>query len=93
MFLSSEDGFHIKFLNGWTVSVRFGEHNYCQSKINSFGERVGITAEIAAWNKDNVWYKFAADEVKGHCTPTYVAAFIKAVSEANSDDSSFSFKE
>lgn len=90
---SSNHGFHMTFSNGWTVSVQFGKDNYCQSKIDDDGRRIGLTAEIAAWNKDYVWFKFAGDEVKGHCLATYVATFIKAVSEADSEATTFPFEE
>lgn len=25
-------GFHVEFANGWTVSVQFGRHNYCDNR-------------------------------------------------------------
>jgi hypothetical protein len=27
-------GFTLKFANGWTVSVQFGDHNYCNNNLN-----------------------------------------------------------
>jgi hypothetical protein len=60
-------GFHIEFLNGYTVSVQWGPGNYCDhydqyytDEFNMFslenskiaGEKGSETAECAIWTKD-----------------------------------------
>ena len=81
-------GFQITFENGWTVSVQFGFGNYCANRDNKsasmlFGMYDGpvesLTAEIAAWDKNGVWYDFGNDTVMGHVTPDLVAGFIDEV--------------
>lgn len=63
-------GFHLKFSNGWTVSVQFGPGNYCDNYHLDFDEYStsgplhktvppSATAEVAAWDKDGNWHKFA----------------------------------
>ena len=52
--LGYNDGFHMTFENGCTISVQFGKHTYSDA-----GE---TTAEVAAWdNKDN-WLMFDGDK-------------------------------
>jgi hypothetical protein len=43
-------GFNLKFTNGWTVSVQFGEFNYCANKNKAVDdlEVKCIDAEVAA---------------------------------------------
>tara|TARA_Y100000034_G_C6655133_1_gene286952 strand:+ start:96 stop:581 length:486 start_codon:yes stop_codon:yes gene_type:complete len=36
-------GFQIRFKNGWTLSVQFGQHNYCE---NRYGSRAGDLLSI-----------------------------------------------
>ena len=59
---SQSVGFNLKFSNGWTVSVQFGDHNYCdnykniQSPFEYAAREVGPealrckNAEVAAWH-------------------------------------------
>lgn len=83
-------GFQMTFDNGWTVSVQFGTGNYCENRSlepagdylradRDAGARGCKTAEIAAWNKNETWYDFGNDQVKGYCTPDEVAAFIAKI--------------
>jgi hypothetical protein len=52
--LGYNDGFHMTFENGCTISVQFSKHTYSDA-----GE---TTAEVAAWdNKDN-WLMFDGDK-------------------------------
>jgi len=58
-------GFHIKFPNGWTVSVQFGQGNYCENYTLDYGNVIdfyekkpdleSINAEVWCWseNKEN----------------------------------------
>jgi hypothetical protein len=78
-------GLQMVFSNGWTVSVQFGEGNYCQSRTDEHGQTSSETAEIAAWNHKNEWFKFPSDNVKGWCKPEEVARFVHAISTAPKD--------
>ena len=78
-------GFQMFFSNGWTVSVQFGEGNYCETRIDETGHVASDTAEIAAWNHKNEWFKFPSDNVKGWCKPEEVARFVHAISTAPKD--------
>ena len=70
-------GFHITFKNGWTVSVQFGQGNYCENKSKSKSQCVN--AEIAAWDANDKWYSFEYDNVKGYCDADEVADFITMI--------------
>ena len=93
--ISRNPGFRITFENGNTVSVQWGPDNYCDNSYQGIpdprphdgGGPSGSceNAEIAAGNKDNVWYKFRHDEVKGWCKPDDVANFIGFVATCTSD--------
>ena len=89
MFQSTlHKGFKMTFDNGFTISVQWGTGNYCENNRPSIdhsdqldwsnrpGEYSSPDAEIAIWNKDNVWYDFGHDRVKGYCKPDEVADWI-----------------
>jgi hypothetical protein len=66
------NGFHITFENGYTVSVQFGKGNYSDQ-----GE---TTAEVAAWGPDRKWVKLSEyDDVKGWCTPNEVLEIMNQI--------------
>jgi hypothetical protein len=37
------------------------------------------TAEVAAWNKDDIWHNFGDDEVKGYMSPKEVLEFMNMI--------------
>lgn len=79
-------GFKLTFDNGNTVSVQFSPDNYCtqsESKGNGYSKSQCPDAEIAAWDKNNNWYRFGGDEVMGWVTPDYIASFIAFVSTSD----------
>ena len=89
MFKSTlHKGFQITFENGYTISVQWGTGNYCENNRPSVDhsdqlvwlkrspEYSSPDAEIAIWNKDNVWYDFGYDTVKGYCSADEVADWI-----------------
>ena len=49
------EGFTVAFTNGWTVSVQFGKHTYCNRRHD---EEDKSTAEIAAYTVDGEWFDF-----------------------------------
>jgi hypothetical protein len=67
-------GFSVTFANGCTVSVQFGQGNYCENRNNpSPGECK--SAEIAALDPDRNWIRgsfFDNDDVYGWATPAQV---------------------
>lgn len=87
-YITDCKGFQMKFANGWTASVQWGNGNYCDNRNMRYSPTANIeagakgskTAEIAAWDASGEWYNFGADTVKGYCTPDEVATFINMVS-------------
>lgn len=69
-------GFQMTFANGNTISVMFGDGNYCGQQINTGGVSKNETAEIAICNNDGKWYDFGNDTVKGWLTTDEVAEWI-----------------
>lgn len=69
-------GFQMTFENGWTVSVQWGKGNYISNR--NCGD-TSDTAEIAAWDENDKWYRFDHDVVKGWCKADEVADFIAMV--------------
>jgi hypothetical protein len=91
MFKStSNKGFQITFANGYTVSVQWGNGNYCEKKqYGGYGEEMkhqvweSPNAEVAVWDKNGDWVRPAGinDDVKGYQTPEEVAEIIEKVSK------------
>lgn len=92
-------GFQLTFPNGWTASVQWGAGNYCENynvmtyenpfrldeKLAKYESQ---TAEIAAWDRDGVWYNFSGgevvsefgrDEVKGYVHTKDIPEFLTMV--------------
>lgn len=67
-------GIQMTFANGNTISIQFGQGNYCENRHCSKSECKD--AEIAIWNNEGKWYDFESDQVKGYCTPDEVAQYI-----------------
>jgi len=66
------NGFHMTFKNGYTISVQFSKTNYSDG-----GE---TTAEIAAWGPDRKWMKLSEyDDVRGWCSPDEVLEVMNTV--------------
>ena len=88
--IASGKGFLITFENGWTISVQFGSGNYCDNRYMAMGihyfetqANIGAkgsgNAEIAAWDQNDVWYKFDGDDVKGYVTPDEVLSWMNII--------------
>jgi hypothetical protein len=71
------EGFTMTFANGYTISVQFGIGNYCSRNEND----KAVSAEIAIWDKDNTWYNFGDDLVKGHCSPDEIVTWMRKAKE------------
>ena len=73
------EGFSMTFANGYTISVQFGQGNYCSRDVRN----KAVSAEIAIWDKDGTWYNFGHDTVKGHCSPDELVTWMKKVKECD----------
>lgn len=78
--IESDNGFHIRFSNGWIASVQWGYGTYSDNRKRKTAAH-SKTAEIAAWDKDGTWYNFGDDTVKGWQSPEEVARFLDMVSK------------
>lgn len=88
----NDKGFQLTFNNGLTISVMFGQGNYCDSRMHNInngwlGIHECVDAEIGIWDANDVWLNFGHDTVKGYCDADNVANWITIVSEAKSLES------
>ena len=75
-------GFTMYFENGITVSVQWGDVNYCDQGVS--------TAEVAVWHDDDTWFTLDNEgkltrvedgtDVISHCTTELVANIINQAS-------------
>lgn len=80
-------GFSMTFENGWTISVQWHIHAYCERKkmttdMDEIFDRKpaqSATAEIAIWDKEGEWYNFESDQVLGYQTPDQVVEWMQKV--------------
>ena len=83
--INDNKGFQITFANGWTISVQIGLGNYHTNRdLNSLDFKTSVptpTAEIAAWDKDEKWYEFENDTVKGWVSPNELLEFMNMIAE------------
>ena len=85
-------GFQMEFKNGITISVQFGTMNYCDRKDYAapIQAEMGVsviesnTAEIAIWDKEEIWFDFGSDTVKGWVDADEVATWIMLCTAATS---------
>lgn len=82
--ITGDKGFHVRFPNGYTVSVQFGPGNYCDNHDKDFGKApVGgwssRTAETAVWGPDGTMLELKGEEdtVQGYRTPAQVLDLLK----------------
>jgi hypothetical protein len=90
--ITMNKGFHMKFDNGFSVSVQWGSGNYCSNRASSvkFGDPVpaSTTAEVAAFDPaGNLIHLSEGDGfVMGYMSADRVLAFMNAVSQLSPDD-------
>ena len=87
-----EQGFHMTFKNGYTISVQFGNGNYCSNRLTPIGiDREEKTlgkcsnCETAILKPNGKFLKYKGDDVQGWQTADEVAetiAYVKSL-EAN----------
>ena len=80
--------FKMRFDNGWTASVQF--YTYFGGTDHSLHHkhRAQPQAEVAAWNKDNIWYHFAEhdDDVLTYQSPDQVVDFLHMIKSLKEGD-------
>lgn len=78
-------GCWVKFDDGWTVSIQWGNGNYCSNYDNDFDSPAqdATTAEIAVWEGDKGDLKTWADgdTVQGYCSMERVQHVLDLVAE------------
>jgi len=93
--VTQNKGFQMTFKNGLTISVQWGVTNYCERRSfdakDFFSERrldnvCSKDSEIAIWDKNDRWFNFGSDNVKGFCSSDEVAEWIAKVQMASSLD-------
>jgi hypothetical protein len=80
--ITSDKGIHIKFENGYTVSIQWGPGNYCENYDGEIsadgrrecGSRGSDTAECAVWGRDGKMLEYGdwCDTVGGYMKPAAV---------------------
>ena len=84
------DGFVMTFDNGYSVSVRWGQHNYADYLANNDEDRpVSLTAEVAILPPKALFgefyhldgYDYGNDDVLSNCPAEEVANILKEVSQ------------
>jgi len=88
--ITDQKGFHITFANGFTVSVQFGNGNYCDNySYGCYGEPVepSRTVEVAAWDSNKDWIKLGVnDDAIGYQTAEQVLAIMNRVAAMQAKD-------
>jgi hypothetical protein len=64
-FTKTDNGFHIKFENGYTISVQFGPGNYCANRTSSFASYQSLFDDL----------KKAKESSKVSCKDAEIAVF------------------
>jgi hypothetical protein len=87
----AKSGFHIRFENGWTVSVQSGPTNYCSNRNReeaisilddsiAFGAELSCAnAEVAVWDAKGDYHTFDGDLSKGWVTPAELLAILTEI--------------
>ena len=93
--ISQGKGFHIKFPNGWAISVQFGPGNYCTNRYAGFSGKDNPRnsdfyhsddAEIAVFDATDNFVKLTPwDTVEGYVSPARVAEVIAIISGPTPD--------
>jgi len=80
--ITENKGFEITFANNYTISVQFGERNYCEGgRANDYGFTESKNAEVAILKPNGDFQLLNGLEVVGWQTPTEVAGWISFCSK------------
>ncbi|MBK9497695.1 MAG: hypothetical protein IPO08_24925 [Xanthomonadales bacterium] len=90
--ITSGKGFHVRFENGYVVSVQFGPGNYCDNynmdigeQENEAGAKGSSTAETAVWGPDGEMIdRGNGDTVQAHQAPDAVLRLLNWAAEQES---------
>ena len=90
MFRGYNKGFQIDFPNNLTISVMFGEGNYCKNRDTKDNPETvkSENAEFVVWHTDSTIdvYNDRLGKENGWRSPVEIAAIIKIVSEHSGTD-------
>ena len=90
--ITMNKGFHMKFDNGFSVSVQWGSGNYCSNRASSVRSGAPVpastTAEVAAFDPTGNIIPLSEGDgfVMGWMSPDRVLAFMNTVSQLSADD-------
>ena len=63
---TNRNGFHVAFDNGYTVSVQWGDGNYCSPRGTDFRTdappKEAHQVEVAAWSSTGDWVKLSDND-------------------------------
>jgi hypothetical protein len=81
--ITNRKGFHMTFANGWTISVQWGEGNYCDNYSANINRNedapASKTAEVAAWNGEE-WHEFDnSTGVVGYCSADKILEYMNII--------------
>lgn len=82
----SYSGFELTFTNGWKVSIQFGPNTLSDNQHNT-GYNDSTTAEIRAWDNNNIPYVFerTGEPFLGNVPTDKVSDFISYIREQESN--------
>ena len=80
-----QEGFSLRFANGWTISVQWGNGSYSSNTTRTPTQptiKTSRTAEVAAFNDGGLWWDFDQDMIVTEVTnseeeTTKVFGFVK----------------
>jgi hypothetical protein len=83
----NNNNFAMKFANGLTISVAFGDGNYCErrntnTRYNEPSKVTTNTAEICIWDETNKDFEYQGDGVIGWLNADEIAQWISATQQA-----------
>jgi hypothetical protein len=82
--ITNASGFHVRFSNGYTLSVQFGPLAYSDNYNKGYdehaaGERGSNTAECTVIKPDGNLAGLCGNPVRGYCTPEEMLALMNEV--------------
>ena len=91
MFTSNENGFTVRFHNGWTVSVQWGAGTYTENRWKGYAQNPDCTesknAEVAAWDADGNDHEFGdGARERGWLAPDELVEFLAAIAAQPTPD-------
>ena len=69
-----QEGFSLRFANGWTISVQWGNGSYSSNTTRTPTQptiKTSRTAEVAAFNDGGLWWDFDQDMIVTEATAKF----------------------